>query len=283
MFGFGVNNEVPVCGGRHESVMEGCPKEIKSKEIVSFFYAKDGDYCVSAKKKNGKVHITCNGGGKYNRRDGSLFGIKLEIDDDSVFKKIQEIIDKNNDIAENGRCTHVDGLPGGIGGSIDVVYESGEKLYKISNQSPVVSDESTKEYYDLFHELVKKEGLDFTTEGSNVKLFDDATEEYVQGTWKGTHFGREVEATFTDNKVSIKVDGEYTDKDIEYVIFQGTVSPNKLKEGKTEATDYHDYEYFEGVSCFMKKNYFTMTAYFMKESYSTCDMHNFDKKKPENE
>ncbi len=282
MFGF-INNEQPICGGRHESIMDGCPKEIKSKNIVYFYYCKDGDYCVSAKKENGKVHITCNGGGKYNRRDGSLFSIKLDIKDDSIFKDIQSIIDKNNDILDNGRCTHVDGLPPGLGGTINVEYDSGEKLYKVSNQFPIISDESTKEYYDLFHKLVKKEGLDFTTKGSNIKLFDDADNEFVQGTWKGKHFGSDIEVTFTDNKVTIKVDGKETDKDIEFNIFQGTVTQNKLKEGRENPTDYHDYEFFNGVSCFMKKNYFTMTGYFLGNSYSTCDLHNFDKKKPEDE
>jgi len=282
MFGL-YNNEQPICGGRHESVMEDCPQEIKSKNIISFYYNKDGEYAVSAKKENDIIHIACNGGGQYNRRDGSLFSIKLDIKDDSIFKDIQSIIDKNNDISENGRCTHVDGLPPGLGGTIDVIYDSGEKIYKTSNQFPVIRNESTKEYYDLFHELVKKEGLDFTTVGSNIKLFDDADTEYLQGTWKGKHFGSDIEVKFTNNKVSIKVNGEETDKDIEYNIFQGSVTQNKLKDGIDTPTDYHDYEFFNGVSCFMKKNYFTLTGYFLGNSYSTCDLYNFDKKKPEEE
>ena len=44
--------------------------------------------------------------------------------------------------------------------------------------------------------FVKKYGYDFTSEGSNVKLFDDPDEEYVQGTWKGKHFGDDIEVTF---------------------------------------------------------------------------------------
>lgn len=268
-----------MCGGRHESHMEGLVDEIKSKDIVSFMYS--GEFYLGANKENGIVHIYTMGGGKYNKRDGSYFIVKYDTEDDSIFNKLQEVIDKYQVSRNNGYCLHVDGLPGGIGDNIDVKYSSNERIYKISNQAPTISQEAAKEFYDIFHEYVKKEGFDFTSEGSNVQLFDDADEEYLQGTWKGKHFGYDIEVTFKDNKVTIKVDDKVVEENTEYIIKDGFVQKNKLLEGKDGSTKY-DYEDFEGVNSFAKKNWFTMTAYFTKESYSTCDLMNFDKEKPKN-
>lgn len=278
MFGF---NSVPICGEKHDSWLEGYNENIESKEITSFIYT-GRDYYVSAKKSdNNKIDIRCNGGGKYNPRDGSLFKIRYEASDDSIFKSLQEIIDKNNETKGNGHCVHVDGLPGGLGDNLEVEYSSGEKIYKISNQAQTVSDDSSKSFYDIFHEYVKKDGYDFNSKGSNVKLFDDADEEYVQGTWKGKHFGEEIEVTFNKDLVTIKVNDKITDENVPYTIYEGSIRKNKLKEGIEEAKSKNDYEEFNGVSCFAKKNYFTMSTYFLKESYSTCDIMNYDKEKPQ--
>ena len=276
MFG---GNSNAICGEKHVTQLEGYSENINSKDIIKFSYSKDC-FFASAAKRDEKVEIICNGGGKYNRRDGSLFGIKYETNDDSIFKKLQEVIDNNNETRGNGHCVTVDGLPSGLGDTLDIEYSSGKKIYKHSNQSPTVSFETSDKIYEIFHELVKKDGYDFNTEGSNVKLFDDADYEYVQGTWKGKHFGSEVEVTFTGNNVTISIDGKVTDDSKEYTIYQGNIVLNKLKENVDVPKDYHDYEYFNGISTMSKKNYFTMTAYFMSESYSTCDLMNYDKEKP---
>ena len=104
----------------------------------------------------------------------------------------------------------------------------------------------------------------------------------MQGTWKGKHFGDEIEVTFKDKLVTIKVNGTITEKNSEFIIIEGFVQKNKLKEGKDGSSKY-DYEDFEGVQCFAKKNWFTMTGYFHNNSYSTCDLMNFDKEKPAEE
>lgn len=270
-------------GGRHESYLEDCLEEITSKDIVSFSYI-GTDFSVSAKRENGIVKISCNGGGKYNRRDGSLYGICYETEDDSIFQSLQEVIDKNHEIRGNGHCVYVDGLPGGIGDILDVIYASGEKLYKTSNQCMTVSFESAKEFNDVFHQFVMKDGYEYSTAGSNVKLFDDADEEFVQGTWMGTHFGDEIVVTFEGNLVTISVDGKVVDDHVPYVIFQGSIKKNQLKEGKEKAESPYDYEDFEGVSILSKHNWFTMDAYFYRDgSSSSCNLHNFNKEKPAEE
>ena len=275
---FGYNTS-PICGGRHESQLEGYTEEIKSKEIIYFSYT-CVDFCLSAEQKSDKIKIVCSGGGKSNKRDGTLFRIVYETNNANIFKNLQEIIEENNEIKGNGHCVKVDGLPPGLGDTLNVSYSSGEKIYKMSNQHKTVSEKASKEFYQFFHELVKKEGYDFNTSGSNVTLFDDATTEYLQGTWKGKHFGDEIEVTFKDDKVTIKVDGKITDENIPYIIYNGFVKQNKLIEGKTKAESEDDYENFKAATSFSKKNWFTLTGHFYINASSNCDLFNFDKPKP---
>ena len=270
----------PICGERHDSYIEGYNEEIKSKDIISFSY-NNGDYSFSAKKENNKVQISCSGGGKSNQRDGSLFKIRVETDDIGILTSLQDIIDRNNETQGNGHCIHVDGLPGGLGDTLEVEYQSGEKIYKTSNQTRTVSKSSIESFYTIFHESVKKEGFDFTTAGSNEKLFDDAEEEYLQGTWSGKHFGEEVEVTFNHNKVTIKINGKITDNEVEYTIYEGYVRKNELKEEVEDAKSAYDYKPFSSMEGFKKKNDFTLTGYFYNNASSTCDLFNFNKEKSE--
>ena len=280
---FGLNYDT-ISGQRHESKLEGYSDEIISKDIEMFEYAgPNSNYCTFgdfiAKRKDDKVEIITTGGFS-NKRDGKYFRIKFESDDLSILKELQDTIIKYDIAKGNGHCTHVDGLPAGIGDRINVIYSSGEKIYKTSNQFPTIIPEAGMAIYNTFLKYVQKHGYDFTSDGSNLKLYDDADKEYVQGTWKGKHFGNEIVAIFEDNHVTITVDGKVTDDKVEYTIFEGSVVANKLKEGKDKAESKNDYETFNGVSMFAKKNYFTMTGYFLQNSYSTCDFHNFDKEKP---
>lgn len=277
--------EPPICGGRHESQMEGLEEVIQSKDIVEFSFGKAYLSCSAKKNEDGSIHISCNGGGQYNRRDGSLFSIVYDTKDDSIFKSLQEIIDQNNETKGNGHCTFVDGLPGGLGDRLDVTYASGEKLYKTSNQHPTVSPKASDDFGKVFHDFVKKDGYDFTTDGSNVQLFDDADEDYLQGTWNGKHFGDDISVTFEKDIVTISVNGKVVDDHIPYVIFQGNIRPKKLKDGLFEATSEYDYEPFQAMQSMSKKNWFTLSSYYRNPdngASSSADLHNFDKKKPEN-
>lgn len=263
------NDSGNLCGGRHEFMLEGYPYKIESDELVKFSF-QNRDFSVSCELKDDGLHMGATGGNS-SRRDGTKFSLSYTTSDVSVLAKLNKII-KDFDMAKrNGYSCTVDGLPGGCGDSIKAEYTSGEKLYLYSNQSPTVHFDAVKQIYDAFHEDALKNGLDFNTAGSNVKLYDDADEEYLQGKWKGKHFGTQILAEFEGKHVRIYADGKLTD-DTDYVIFQGCVRVNKLKEGKSQPQSDHDYEEFVGCSCMRKKNDFTMTAYFMKESYSTCDL-----------
>ena len=265
------------CGGRHESQLEGYSDDIKSKDIIKFEYAGTEAY-VYAEIEDDKLLVVARGGDSTHR-NGKYFKIRLETEDFSLLKDLQKVVDKHSISRANGHCVHVDGLPSGIGDRLSVEYKSGEKIYKESNQSLTISFDAADAIYDTFKKYVQKHGLDFTSAGSNQQLYDDADEEYLQGTWNGKHFGREISVTIDKKHITIKVDGKVTD-DEDYVIYEGSVVSSRLKEGKTNPTSYYDYEFFNGVSTLKKKNWFTMTGYFLGDSYSTCDLMNFDKEKP---
>ncbi len=262
--------EVEMPGAHREYDMEGYSEEIVSREIVSFWYANGSFSVFCERNEDGSLQITSSGG-NASRRDGTAFSLNYAAEDDGFSARLQELIEQYSLARKNGHVTHVNGLPAGIGDTLSVKYESGEKIYKTSNQFRTVQDDASAAIYEAFHEKAVANGLDFTTAGSNVQLYDDADEQYLQGTWKGTHFGREVVATFTGNRVKIWYDGELTD-DTEYTIFEGDVRPNRLREGVTEPKDAYDYEEFAVVSSFRKKNKILIVAYFMKDSYSTCDL-----------
>ncbi|MBR3162391.1 MAG: hypothetical protein IKF19_06650 [Bacilli bacterium] len=249
--------------------LKGYEEIIKSKDIISFEYHKDG-FHASCKLDNDTLQVTSKGG-NYNNRDGTYFVLNYSAQDKTLLKKLQYIIDKHNISKDNGYENEVAGLPAGLGDNISVIYESGEKIWKYSNQSPTLSKEASNEIYETFHKYAKDNGYDFTSKGSNVALYDDADKNYVQGTWEGTHFGKKYTIIFKDNNIKIYEDDKLTDN-CEYKIIEGNIVVNKLKKGVYDPKDRYDYEEFSVISTIKKKNDFTMVAYFMKDSYSTCDL-----------
>lgn len=258
------------CGQQHEYHDSLAPKTIKSDELMSFSFLN----CVitaSCKLEEDGLHVFASGGSS-NNRDGTSFKLKYCSCTNFLLEKLDRIIKQYDLARNNGYSCHVDGLPQGCGDSISAEYKSGEKLHMYSNQTPTVNFDASNAIYQAFHEDALKNGFDFNTSGSNVKIYDDADVQYLQGKWKGKHFGSEMIAVFTGCTVKIFVDGKMTDN-TEYCVFEGKVRTNKLKEGIVKAGSDHDYEEFEGCSCFAKKNDFTLTCYFMKGSYSTCDLY----------
>lgn len=261
---------VPMEGGRKVEYIEGLEEKIESKDIIAFSYSAP-EYNVKCTKEGDKLHIISDGG-YSDERDGSYFRLDYESDDLTFLNTLQEIAEKYELSKDNGYTCEVGGLPGGLGDTISVKYESGESIYKSSNQALTISEEAAAQIYEAFHQYAVKNGYDFNSEGSNVVLYNDADKEYLQGTWVGKHFGREFKAEFSGDRVKIYCDGKLTD-DCGYSIYEGCVTTDELKDGVTEAKDEHDYEEFSEISCFRKCNDVSITAYFMKGSYSTDSLY----------
>ena len=257
---------IPVDGGKKEEHLSGYKEKIESKDIVSFSY-KGIDFIVKCEKEDNILHIESKGGNVYDR-DGTYFVLDYNSDDLSFLKTLQKIVEDDDIAKENGHVVEVAGLPEGIGDTISIEYQSGETIYKSSNQAMTISEEASKHIYEAFHKMAVDNGLDFNSEESNVQLYDDADNVFLQGIWSGKHFGREFVVEFEGNRIKIYCDGELTD-DCEYVIYEGSVRKNQLVEGKSSANSSYDYQEFSEISCFRKSNDFTIVAYFMKGSYST--------------
>lgn len=264
----GANNMLEIDGGvikNHK--LPGYEDKIKSKDIVTFEYT--GDYYVLCEKKNNKLHIVSKGG-DVSKRDGTAFKLDYETDNLSFLKTLQKIVEDYEISKNNGYEYEVSGLPSGLGDTIKVVYENKEKIWKYNNQQKTISNKAIDTIYEVFKNEAVKNNYDFTTDKSN-QVYDDATTDYVQGTWIGEHFGTNYKVVFSSNNIKIYENGKLTD-DVTYRIIDGSIVVDKLKKGITEGTSKNDYEEFSTISIMKKKNSFTLTAYFMKESYSTCDL-----------
>ncbi len=257
-------------GARREYTMDGYSEDIASEDVVLFAYDAPDFRVRCEKNADGSVSVQSSGG-DVAARDGSGFRLDYTAADDGFLEKLQQLVAAHDLTADNGRVVNVGGLPEGYGDTLSVTYASGERIYKSSNESRTVSDEAAVAIYEAFRDMAVKNGFDFTTEGSNAPLYDDADEAFLQGTWKGTHFGSEYVAVFTGNRVQIYCDGELTD-DTEYVVVRGSIRPNRLKEGVRAPEDEHDYEEFHDMSSMRKKNDIFLVGYFTKDAYSTVDL-----------
>ena len=265
----GSNNMQVEDGTVKERKIPGYKDIIKSKDIKTFYY-NNSKYILECKKENNNINIKAEGN-YSNERDGKYFKLDYNTKNINFLNEIQSIIDKYNISKKNGYVHEVAGLPSGLGDTISVVYESNEKIYKYSNQFYNLEEEAQDEIYNLFLKDAKENGYDFNSEKSNVKLYDDADENFLQGKWKGTHFGKEYIVEFDNDNIKIYEDEKLID-DTKYIIIDGSIVKNKLKEGITIPKNRYDYEEFNTISILKKKNDILLTAYFMKDSYSTCDL-----------
>lgn len=263
------NNMIIDGGTTKEGRLPGYEEIIKSKDIIYFEYT-CGKFKVICELKDDGLHINSKGGNSYHR-DGTYFKLDYISKTNTILKELQDIIDKYNVSENNGYEHEVAGLDPYISTTIKATYKSKEKIYKYDNQMRVITKEAENEIYEVFHKNAIENGYDFTSEGSNVELYNDATKEYVQGTWKGTHFGKEYKVIFEGTKIKIYKDGKLTDEGW-YKIIEGDIVNDKPKKGVTIPKDRTDYEEFSDISIMKKKNDFTMTMYFMKDGYSTSDL-----------
>ena len=258
------------CGGvRHEGRMDGYDEVIKSNNIINFKY-NHPDFDLECIKDNNKLIVKARGG-NVSARDGSAFKLDYETDKLEILEELQSIVKKYNISKNNGYVFEISGLPYGCGDFISIEYDSGEKIYKSNNQCFNLEEDAANEIYNVFHKNAKENGYDFNTEKSNVVIYDDATTEYLQGSWKGTHFGTEYLIIFDKNNIKIYHEGKLTD-DTEYTIVRGSIRPNKIKEGIDNPKNEYDYEEFSEISSIRKKNDILIVAYFTKTSYSTMEL-----------
>ena len=263
----GDTQNIPVCGGRTEEQLPGYRDEIQSQEITAFRFDGASFHVSCVLQADGKLHVTSRGGDVY-ARNNSAFKLDYVTQDDGFLSALNDMILHHHMALHNGHTVYVAGLPEGYGDTLSVTYASGEKIFKSSNQTPTVSDAASQGIYNIFRSLAQRSGYDFTTDKSTTQLYDDADVAFLQGKWKGEHFGREVMAVFTGRHVQIWRDGELTD-DTDYVIVNGRVKPDKLREKPLGDSPESAYEDFVGVTSIQKSNSFTLSVYVYRNKSSS--------------
>ena len=159
------------------------------------------------------------------------------------------------------------------GDELHVKFASGEAILKSSNQTKTISQEAIQEIYNLFRTTAIKSSYDFTTDKSTRPIYDDADEQFLQGTWTGRHFGKDCTVIFTGSHVLIYYNHQLTD-DTGYVIINGSIQPDKLRSKPIGKRKEDSYEHFRGIPFLRKKNSFTLTGYMTNNnSYSTVDLY----------
>ena len=242
-------SEMP--GTRNKKSLEEHEKNIKSKNIIHFSYH-NSDFKVECKLENNNLHVISSGG-NYSNRDGSAFKLDYISKTKTLLTSLQQIVEKYELYKNNGYTLTVNGLPAGLGDTISVEYDKSEKIYKSSNQSRIVQDEAVTAIYNEFHKNATQNDYEFNTEKSNIKVYDDATEKFLQGTWKGSHFGDEIKVIIKEKNIKIYCNNKLSDN-TEYAIINGCVRPNKLKKGITIPKNEHDYEEFNIICRHPKRN-----------------------------
>ena len=154
--------------------------------------------------------------------------------------------------SDNGHTIHVNGLPKGYGDELHVKFASGEAILKSSNQTKTISQEAIQEIYNLFRTTAIKSSYDFTTDKSTRPIYDDADEQFLQGTWTGRHFGKDCTVIFTGSHVLIYYNHQLTD-DTGYVIINGSIQPDKLRSKPIGKRKEDSYEHFRGIP-FLRKD-----------------------------
>jgi len=173
------SEEPYITGGFHDDSDPDAPKEIASKEIVSFgtsFFVFD-DYDDS----HGSFYRykISSDNGVYKLSETSRYNIETQISKEDL-KGIQELIEKNDLAASNGIHSHTDGLPAEFETcTLSVTYTSGEKLSFSHDGDPY--SPWMKDFRRYFNALFTAAGFEETAPDEEDYAIDYFTIEFNDG------------------------------------------------------------------------------------------------------
>ena len=267
------------CGGTDRHQDPHAPRTIVSRQIVSFelttfepqeyhfLFTDNGleelgepvtaTYLSLKRQADGSLEISARGGSleamNQEVRDGSVFAVNFTTPDRGYTARLQDLVTRFDMIRNNGLTDVTYGLPSGDGNILRVDYDSGEYIFR-HDSGRILEYDAAFAVFDLFRSMARDQGLDFTTRGSNVTVYDDATEEFLQGIWEGKHLGVPCRAEFSGRHVRIYRSGRLTD-DTDYVIREGKIIPADQGEPGGRLVT------FQGVSVLWKKDGSTLKGY----------------------
>lgn len=194
-----------MCGGTDATLDRKAPKIIESRDIISF-EATSALNTYGMSEKDGEdvpgyvsaFAVPCGGGtfmllsvsGGFRRRDTKKLSVALI--KENVLPALASLINECDLAKNNGFHSETHGLPENFGGSVRVLYASGEKISFSNNQSPVLKYETGVMIKEFFEKAIS---------GEKVSLPDvDALKEI-------RFFEKRSGGSYTNAVLSLKEDG----------------------------------------------------------------------------
>ena len=184
--------EPEMCGGSRTTRDDGAPTEIKSNDMYLFSATsalggmalapqepdpgeKLGYISAFAAKADGGFFLFLEkriGFGQFAERQVDLALVK-----EDVFPSLCAIVRECGLAKRNGFHSYTNGLPENFGGSVTVMYSSGEKIGFSNNQSPIISPVDARRISSLFGMALKGERVPLPrAEALKEIRFDDKRE-----------------------------------------------------------------------------------------------------------
>ncbi len=182
-----------MCGGTDATQDTSAPTEIKSNEMILFdvscafnerfsLVGKDARKteigyisAFAAPAKEGTFLFFGKGTGfhRLNEKDFSWAYVK-----ENVFPRLTAIVKEENLAKSNGFHSVTHGLPENFGGSVYVLYASGEKISFSNNQSPIITGRTAQKIAVAFDEAMKGErvGLPEVSELKEIRFAEERSD-----------------------------------------------------------------------------------------------------------
>ena len=156
-----------MCGGSDTSLDTSAPKEIKSDDMILFDVSSKLNHglddthkdnllyafsCFAAKTAKGSfVYYQKDNNWDSSKRTSNLAYVKKDI-----FQDLAKLANECNLAKNNGYHSHTHGLPEDFGGTVRVLYSSGEKISFSDNSSPILSYDTGCKICGFFEKAAKE-------------------------------------------------------------------------------------------------------------------------------
>ena len=185
--------EPQMCGGTSQHTDNNAPKEILSDHMILFRAETSLQNLISLQPMQEECRLDYisafaakTDGGSFlllqtrSLADGDTFA-KAYVKAD-IFPALVALVREAQLAQNNGRSSFTYGLPMNFGGSVNILYESGESIVYANNQSPVFGKDVAARIHTLFTEALQSEPalLPDAERITEVRLVQDNTMSQVR-------------------------------------------------------------------------------------------------------
>ena len=155
------------CGGKVEYYVKGLKDEIKSNNIVKFDYS--CEYLrLLAELIDNKLHIEIRRGSHKDFSNNEIL-VDYSKKDTKFLKELNDFIIDHNLSRDNGHVYKISGLIPYLEEELEVIYDTEEKIYKMTNRNFVLGDDEVRSLIDLFISKANNDGYKITRDDLHFK------------------------------------------------------------------------------------------------------------------